>query len=112
RAAHTAALNLEQRLGIFNCFREELQRLISAFRFEALEGFIKDTLGRALLALPHHRVNELRHQVGTVDRIRLNRALWNMSFTRHITPGFKVAGFQSFKASGLDHGETLKPSKP
>src|ERR1700688_2318347 len=114
RAADTPGLHFEQRLGVLDGLLEELQGFVSALLLHAGQGFVKDALGRALLALPHHRVDELRHQVGAINWIRLNGSLWDMSFTRHITPGFKVSMFQSFKRfpaksrRNLETWETLK----
>src|SRR5437016_8925777 len=62
RAANPPGFHFEQRLAVLDRLLEELQRLVSAFLLQASQSFIKDALGRALLARPHHRVNELCHQ--------------------------------------------------
>src|SRR5437667_4310676 len=53
RAAHTAALHFEQRLGILDRFLEQRQRFSSAVLLKVGQGLIKDTFRRALLSLIH-----------------------------------------------------------
>src|SRR6202041_321305 len=84
RATHTASLYFKQRLGILDGFREELQRFVTAAFFLHLgEGFIENPLGGRALALPHHRVDELRHQIRAINRIGWHGPFCCMSFTRH-----------------------------
>src|SRR4029077_19094213 len=111
RAADTPRLHFEQRLGILDGLLKQLQGFVSALLLHSGQGFVKNPFGRALLALPHHRVDELRHQVGTINLVRLYGSLWDMSFTRHITPGFKVSEFQCFKVPWLNELETCETLK-
>src|SRR5689334_233847 len=68
-AADTASLHFEQRLAVFDCFLEKLQRFVSALLLEILHRLIEDRLSGALLSLVHHRVHELGDQRRTVDRV-------------------------------------------
>src|SRR6202041_1765234 len=84
RSTHTASLYFKQRLGILDGLREELQRLVAAAFFLHLgEGLIENALGGRALALPHHRVDELRHQIRAVNRIGWHGPFCCMSLTRH-----------------------------
>src|SRR5882724_5406830 len=83
-ATHTTALHFEQRLGVFHGFLEQLQGLIPALLLQLGQGFVKDAFRRALLALPHHGVDELGHQIRSVHRIVLHFPLGDISFSRHV----------------------------
>src|SRR5271156_3388365 len=84
RAAYAAGLHLEQRLGIFDGFGEQLQSFVTAaFCLQARQSLIEDAFRCALLALPHHRVDELCHQIRTVDWIGFHCPLRRMSFSWH-----------------------------
>src|SRR5215831_2016573 len=76
----------EQRLGILHHLLEQLQGLIAALRLQLRKSFIENTLGRGPLSLPHHRVDELGHQVRPIYCIGWNRPLCDMSFSWHLTP--------------------------
>src|SRR5216683_1736199 len=58
-------------------------KLVAAFFLQLLQRLIKNALGSRLLSLPHHRVDELRHQIRSIHGIRLDRPLWGMSFSWH-----------------------------
>src|SRR6266536_3517933 len=83
RATDAARLHFEQRLGVFDRLLEQLEGLVAAFFLQLLERLIEDPFSSRLLALPHHGVDELGHQIGSIDRIRLHRALRDISFSRH-----------------------------
>src|SRR6266849_112095 len=83
RTAHPPSLYLQQRLGVLHRLREQLQGLVAAFFLQLLQRLIKNALGSRLLSLPHHRVDELRHQIRSIHGIRLDRPLWGMSFSWH-----------------------------
>src|ERR1019366_5687660 len=87
RSAHAPRLHFQQRLGILHRLREQLQGFVAAFFLQLLQRLIEDALGSRLLSLPHHRVDELRHQVRSIDRIGLDRPLWSMSFSWHSASG-------------------------
>src|SRR5208337_2323145 len=118
-AADAAGLHFQQRLGVLYRLLEQLQSLVAALGFQAGQGFIENVLRGRALALPHHRVDELRHQVRAVDGVGRGGPLCDMSFTRHpfhsrlVCPGFKVSMSQSFKdKTELVADSTLKLSKP
>src|SRR5258708_23982766 len=50
RATHAASLHFAQRLAIFDCLLEELQRFVSALLLEVLHRLVEDRLSGALLA--------------------------------------------------------------
>src|SRR6266481_2084518 len=83
RAAHAARLHFQQRLGVLDRLREQLQGLVATLFLQLIERLIKNTLGSRLLSLPHHRIDELRHQVRSIHRIGLGRPLCDMSFSWH-----------------------------
>src|SRR6266436_1382104 len=83
RAAHPPRLYLQQRLGVLHRLREQLQGLVAAFFLQLLQRLIKNALGSHLLSLPHHRVDELRHQIRSIDGVGIDRSLWGMSFAWH-----------------------------
>src|SRR5579872_1313432 len=84
RPAYASGLDLEQRLGILHGLGEQLQSFVTAaFRLQARQSFVEDAFRCALLALPHHRVDEFRHQIRTVNRIGFHGSLGRMSFSWH-----------------------------
>src|SRR5579872_5795667 len=83
RSTDATTLHFEQRLGIFDSLGEQLHGLVAALFLQLRQRLIKDGLGGALFALIHHAVDELRYQVGVVNSIRINRALRDVSFSRH-----------------------------
>src|SRR5208282_129902 len=84
RSTHAPRLHFQQRLGVLDRFREQLQGFVAAFFLQLRERLIENVLGSRLLSLPHHRVDELRHQIRSVHRIGLGRPLGDMSFSRHV----------------------------
>src|SRR5579864_5552729 len=86
RAAHAPGFHFEQRLRVFHRLLEQLQRLVAALRFQARKRFVEDAFGGRALTLPHHRVDDLRHQVLAVKGISPDRPFCDISFTRHSTP--------------------------
>ena len=83
RATHAPGFHFQQRLGVFHRLFEQLQRFVAALGLQLCERFIEDALGGRLLALPHHRVHKLGHQIRSIHRVRIHSALCNMSFTGH-----------------------------
>src|SRR5208282_3552440 len=83
RAADAPRFHFEQRLRVLHRLGKQLQGLVAALFLQFRQRLIKNALGSRLLSLPHHRVDELRHQIRSIDRIRLDRPLWGMSFSRH-----------------------------
>src|ERR1019366_5426924 len=82
-AAHATGLHFQHRLGVLHGLLEQVDGLVPAFVFQLLHGAVKDVLGGALLAVPHHGVNELVDQRGLIDRVRQGFTLRDMSFSRH-----------------------------
>src|ERR1019366_8511356 len=82
-AAHATGLHFQHRLGVLYGLLEQLDGLVPAFVFQLLHGAVKDVLGGAFLAVPHHGVNELVDQRGLIDRVRQGFTLRDMSFSRH-----------------------------
>src|SRR3982074_740654 len=85
RSTPAAPLHSEQRLVILHRLLEWLQGFVSALLLHLREGFVEDALGGAPLTLPHHRVDELRHQIRAIDGISCDGPLCDISFTRHVT---------------------------
>ena len=85
RSTDAARFHFQQRFGVFHRFLEQLQGLIAALGLELGQGLIEDALGRGPLSLPHHRVDELRHQVRPVYGIGRHRPFCDMSFARHLS---------------------------
>src|SRR5208283_3104378 len=110
RSAYAARLHFEQRLGVLDRLLEQLESFVAALFLHLGQGFVKDALSGRALALPHHRVNELRHQIRAIDGIGRHGPFGGMSFTRHRTPSFKVSEFLRLQSSrDRSHIETLKP---
>src|SRR6185437_5335238 len=63
RATHATGLNFEQRLGVLDGLFEQLQAFVSALLLEVLHRRVENIFRSALLALPHHGVDELRYQI-------------------------------------------------
>src|SRR5438270_2142087 len=69
RSTDSASLDLKQGLGVLYSLLEELQRFIAALLLHLRQRFIEDAFGGRALALPHHRVNKLCHQVRLIHDI-------------------------------------------
>src|SRR5208282_208266 len=87
RTADAPRLHFQQRLGVLDRLGEQLQGLVAALFLQFLERLIKNAFGSRFLALPHHRVDELRHQIRSIDGIGIDRPLWGMSFSWHSASG-------------------------
>src|ERR1700741_1148698 len=77
RATNAPGLHFHNRLKIFDGLLENLEGIVAGLLGNLIHGAIKHALGRALLAFPHHRANELLHQIAGVDRIGGLRAAAN-----------------------------------
>src|ERR1700732_4548861 len=84
-ATDTTTIHFKQRLGVLHRLLEQLEGLVSAFFLQARQRLVKDAFRSALLALPHHGVNEFRDQIRPVHRIRLHFPLGDISFSRHLS---------------------------
>src|SRR6202171_4334594 len=83
RAAHAPRLNLEQRLHVLDGLLENFQRIVVGLLRHLIHRAVKHTLRRRLLAFPHHRADELLHNVAGIDRIGRLRSPEYESFAWH-----------------------------
>src|SRR5512146_3217768 len=82
--AHAAGLHFQQRLYVLHRFLEQFQSFVAALLLQLLHRLVEDSLRGALLAVPHHRVDELVDQRRAVDRVRQRLPLRYMTFSRHL----------------------------
>src|SRR3990172_3933639 len=90
-AAHAPRFHFQHRLDVFHGLIEHLQRLVMGLLADLFHGAVKDALRGRALAVPHHRINELLHQVAVIDRVTRYRAPRNESFARHSLSYFCAA---------------------
>src|SRR5712692_5872016 len=83
RAAHPPRLHFQQRLHVLDGFLENLQGIVVGLLGHLVHRAVKHALGRRLLAFPHHRTDELLHNVAGIDRIGRLRSPENKSFAWH-----------------------------
>src|SRR5438552_2236624 len=83
RATHAPRLYFQQRLHVLDGFLENFQRIVVGLIRHLIHRAVKHALRRRLLAFPHHRTDELLHDVAGVDRIGRLRSPENESFAWH-----------------------------
>src|SRR6267154_3340300 len=83
RAANATRLHFQQRLHVLDGFLENLQRVVVGLLRYLIHRAVKHTLRRRLLAFPHHRADELLHNVAGIDRIGRLGSPENESFAWH-----------------------------
>src|SRR6266446_4633930 len=83
RAAHAPCLDFQQRLHVLDGLLENFQRIVVGFLCHLIHRAVKHALRRRLLAFPHHRADELLHNVAGIDRIGRLRSPENKSFAWH-----------------------------
>src|SRR5258708_7742543 len=83
RAAHAPRLHFQQRLHVLDGFLENLQRIVVGLLRHLIHRAVKHPLRRGLLAFPHHRADELLHNVAGIDRIGRLRSPETKSFAWH-----------------------------
>src|SRR5437762_2043943 len=83
RATHAPRLYFQQRLHVLDGFLENFQRIVVGLLGHLIHRAVKHALRRRLLAFPHHRTDELLHDVAGVDRIGRLRSPENESFAWH-----------------------------
>src|SRR5258707_2239757 len=83
RAAHAPRFHFQQRLHILDGLLENLQRIVVGLLRHLIHRAVKHALRRRLLAFPHHRADELLHNVAGIDRIGRLRSPENESFAWH-----------------------------
>src|SRR4029434_6657653 len=91
RATDAARLHLETWLDVVERLLEYLERIVPGALLDDVEALIEDVLCGALLAVVHHRVDELGDQRAGVHRIGGKFALWNLSSTRHFSSSNRAA---------------------
>src|SRR5712664_745938 len=83
RAAHAPRLHFQQRLHVLNGLLENFQRIVVGLLRHLIHRAVKHPLRRRLLAFPHHRADELLHNVAGIDRIGRLWSPENKSFAWH-----------------------------
>src|SRR6202140_2111909 len=83
RAAHASRLDFQQRFHVLDGFLENLQRIVVGLLRHLIHRAVKHALRRRLLAFPHHRADELLHDVAGIDRIGRLRSPEYESFAWH-----------------------------
>src|SRR6266446_6901994 len=83
RAAHAPRFHFQQRLHVLDGFLENLQRIVVGLLRHLIHRAIKHSLRRRFLAFPHHRADELLHNVAGIDRIGRLCSPENESFAWH-----------------------------
>src|ERR1051326_5067330 len=84
RTTNAPRLNFDRGFHVVDGAFENLQWLLTGLVADLLHGIVKDALGHALLALPHHAADELRHQWAAVNRIGKDFASFSFSSSWHI----------------------------
>src|SRR5712692_5020978 len=95
RAAHAPRLHFQQRLHVLDGFLEYLQRVVVGLLRHLIHRAVKHALRRRLLAFPHHRADELLHNVAGIDRIGRLRSPENKSFAWHCSLSLLRKSFQA-----------------
>src|SRR6266403_3410175 len=83
RAAHAPRLYFQQRLHVLDGLLENLQGVVVGLLRHLIHRAVKHALRRRLLAFPHHRADELLHDVAGIDRIGRLHSPENESFAWH-----------------------------
>src|SRR6266567_5033975 len=83
RAAHATCLHFQQRLHVLDGLLENLQCIVVGLLRHLIHRAVKHALRRRLLAFPHHRADELLHNVAGIHRIGRLRSPENESFAWH-----------------------------
>src|ERR1700674_1478411 len=83
RAAHAPRFHFQQRLHVLDGFLENLQGIVVGLLRHLIHRAVKHALRRRLLAFPHHRADELLHDVAGIDRIGCLWSPENKSFAWH-----------------------------
>src|SRR6266403_2551376 len=83
RAAHAPRLHFQQRLHVFDGLLEYLQSVVVRLLRHLIHRAVKHALRGRFLAFPHHRTDELLHDVAGIDRIGRLGSPENKSFAWH-----------------------------
>src|SRR5690606_23475977 len=84
RTAYAPRLHFDHRLTVLYRLLEDLQRLFFRALRDLLHGGVENTRRHALLAVPHHVIDEGRHEGRVKNRVRLRGATFCFSSTRHL----------------------------
>jgi hypothetical protein len=84
--ADALRLDLDARLEVLDRLLEDLERIFLGPLLDLVEGAVEDLLGRRLLAVPHHGVDELGDKRAVVDRVGQNLPFGDLSSSRHSVP--------------------------
>src|SRR5215475_393437 len=82
-ASDALRFDFDLRLKVVERFLEDLQRVFLRTLLDLVKSLINDALGHRLLAVPHHRVDELGDERAIVNRVGQNLAFWDFSSSRH-----------------------------
>src|ERR1700730_15447099 len=77
RAAYTPRFYFQERLHVLDRLIKNLQRVVVGFLGDLLHRAIKCSLRRGFLAFPHHRADELIHQLAVINRVACLRSASN-----------------------------------
>src|ERR1700722_12942323 len=77
RTAYTSCFYFQQRLHVLDGLIENLQRIVVGFLGDLLHRAIKRALRRGFLAFPHHRADELIHQLAVINWVACLRSASN-----------------------------------
>src|SRR6267143_434713 len=83
RAAHAPRFDFQQRLHVLDGLLENFQRIVVGLLRHLIHRAVEHALRRRLLAFPHHRADELLHNVAGIDRIGRLRSPEYESFAWH-----------------------------
>src|SRR6202140_5366580 len=108
RAAHASRLDFQQRFHVLDGFLENLQRIVVGLLRHLIHRAVKHALRRRLLAFPHHRADELLHNVAGIDRIGRLRSPENESFAWHCSLSLLRNSFHAQPPSGC----LTSPARP
>src|ERR1700682_382998 len=108
RAAHASRLDFQQRFHVLDGFLENLQRIVVGLLRHLIHRAVKHALRRRLLAFPHHRADELLHNVAGIDRIGRLRSPENESFAWHCSLSLLRNAFHAQPPSGC----LTSPARP
>src|ERR1700704_629719 len=83
RATHAPRFDFQHRLDVLDGLLECLQRVVIGFLRDLFHRAVENALRVRALAIPHHRIDKLLHQITAVNRVGRNLAPYDESFTRH-----------------------------
>src|ERR1019366_8372910 len=82
-AAYTPRLDFQHGLDVFDGLLEYRKRIGIALLGDLLHRAVEDALRVRALAVPHHRIDELLHQLAAEHRVGRNFTPWYESFSWH-----------------------------